>query len=112
MAAVARCGPGSLPAPLRLGSLTRNTPIRKISDYLQHAADCERLAQTADTAEHKATLLRMAATWRELAAARERDLKRRERLAEIEMKDDKIEMTDVEGGQGPADSGSRDAERP
>jgi hypothetical protein len=65
------------------GCARRKPPIRKISDYIQHAKDCEKLAQTADTAEHKATLLRMAATWRELAAARERELAREQRMTKL-----------------------------
>ena len=34
--------------------------MRKISEYLEHVAECERLA--ADTPEHKAILVRMAKT--------------------------------------------------
>ena len=60
----------------------RGKPMQKISDYLKHAEECEKLARTANTSEHAETLRKMAATWRELAQAREREIRRQERLNE------------------------------
>jgi hypothetical protein len=52
----------------------------KINEYLKHAEECEKLARTADTSEHAETLRKMAATWRELAQAREQEIRRNERI--------------------------------
>jgi hypothetical protein len=60
--------------------------VRKISDYLRHAEECRRLAQTADTAEHKQTLLAMAQTWLELAEARKGEIARQRRVARIDVR--------------------------
>jgi hypothetical protein len=57
--------------------------VRKISDYVRPAEECRTLAQTADTAEHKQTLLAMAETWLELAEARKGEIARQERVAQI-----------------------------
>lgn len=57
--------------------------MRKIADYLRHAEECRKLALTADTAEHKQTLLTMADTWLELAAARTEEISRQERIAHL-----------------------------
>jgi hypothetical protein len=60
--------------------------VRKISDYKRHAEECRMLAQTADTAEHRATLLAMAETWLDLAKARETEIARLERVAKLDVK--------------------------
>ena len=60
--------------------------MQKISDYLKHAEECEKLARTANTSEHAETLRKMAATWRELAQAREREIRHQERLKDFESK--------------------------
>lgn len=57
--------------------------MRKISDYIRHAEECRKLALTADTAEHKQTLLSMADTWLELAAARTEEIARKERVSHL-----------------------------
>jgi hypothetical protein len=56
----------------------------KIGDYLKHAAECQKLAHTADTSERAETLRKMAATWRELAEARDREIRGQERLKDPE----------------------------
>jgi hypothetical protein len=60
--------------------------VRKVSDYIKHAEECRRLAQSADTAEHKAALLAMAETWLELAKAREQEIARQERVTKLDVK--------------------------
>jgi hypothetical protein len=60
--------------------------VRKISDYLGHAEECRRLAHTADTEEHKQTLLDMAQTWLELAEARKGQIARQRRVARIDVR--------------------------
>jgi hypothetical protein len=57
--------------------------VRKISDYLRHAEECRTLALTADTAEHRQTLLAMADTWLELAEARKEEISRKKRIAHL-----------------------------
>jgi hypothetical protein len=59
----------------------------KISDYLRHAEECEALAKTARTPEEAESLRQMAAPWRKLAEAGDREVLRRERLKESEPKD-------------------------
>jgi hypothetical protein len=53
--------------------------MHKISDYLEHAEECRRLAKAADPA-HKEALLRMAQTWTDLAHARAQEIERSKRL--------------------------------
>jgi hypothetical protein len=55
----------------------------KISDYLQHAEECRRLAKLATVPDHSAALLRMAQTWTDLAAARTQEIERRKRMAKL-----------------------------
>ena len=62
--------------------------MRKISDYLKHAEECDALALTADTPEHAEALRRMAATWRELASARNREIQRGIRMKKQERETD------------------------
>jgi hypothetical protein len=57
--------------------------MRKISDYLRHAEECRILARTADTEDHRKTLLAMAETWRELAEARKEEIDRQERVVKM-----------------------------
>ena len=58
----------------------------KVSDYLKHAEECEALARSADVPEHVEALKRMAQTWRELAQAREAEVLRAKRVANIDKK--------------------------
>ena len=50
--------------------------MKKASEYRQHAAECRTLASRMDVGEHRDQLLKMAATWDQLAAERERRAKR------------------------------------
>jgi hypothetical protein len=46
---------------------SNSTPPRSRADYLERAAECERLAEAATTAENRKILLDLAARWRSLA---------------------------------------------
>ncbi|MDE2486864.1 MAG: hypothetical protein KGO51_05640 [Alphaproteobacteria bacterium] len=50
--------------------------MRKASEYRQHAADCRALAAKMEHANERDLLLRMAATWEEMAHERERSTAR------------------------------------
>ena len=54
----------------------------KVVEYLESAEECEALVKTARTPNEVKTLQQMAAMWRELAEARDRELRRFERLKE------------------------------
>jgi hypothetical protein len=43
-----------------------------LADYRRRAAECERLAESAITEEHRQTILKISETWRSLAQQRER----------------------------------------
>jgi ferric-dicitrate binding protein FerR (iron transport regulator) len=49
--------------------------VRKIHEYLAHAAECRALARNASPA-HRQQLEQMAATWEQLADARRRQLQK------------------------------------
>ena len=49
--------------------------MRKIHEYLQHAAECRDMARTASPA-HRQQLEQMAETWEQLADARKRQLEK------------------------------------
>jgi hypothetical protein len=49
--------------------------MRKVEDYLQHAAECRDMARTASAA-HRQQLEQMAETWEQLAVSRQRRLAR------------------------------------
>jgi DNA-binding transcriptional MerR regulator len=52
---------------------SRELALKKIQEYLQHAADCREMARTA-TAAHRQQLEQMAETWEQLAQSRQRQL--------------------------------------
>jgi hypothetical protein len=52
---------------------SRELALKKIQEYLQHAADCREMARTA-TAAHRQQLEQMAETWEQLAQSRQREL--------------------------------------
>ena len=64
--------------------------MKKVSEYLQHAAECQQLARTAQSPEHREMLLSMATTWTSLAKDRQESMARQGRLAAME----KAEVTD------------------
>ena len=43
-----------------------------LAEYRHRAAECERLAKEALTEEHRQTILKIAASWRQMADQRER----------------------------------------
>jgi hypothetical protein len=53
--------------------MARELALKKIQEYLQHAADCREMARTA-TAAHRQQLEQMAETWEHLAQSRQRRL--------------------------------------
>jgi hypothetical protein len=48
-------------------------PMKKIDEYLRHAAECRDMARTAPPA-HRQQLVQMAETWEQLAEARRQQL--------------------------------------
>ena len=58
--------------------------MRKVSEYRQHAKECRGLAKQSRSAEHRQTLLNIAATWESLANDRIRTAEGLERIAKFE----------------------------
>jgi hypothetical protein len=56
--------------------------VKKASEYRQHAEECRMLAANAKP-EHRDMLIKMAETWDTLAANREAQLARQERIEAI-----------------------------
>jgi hypothetical protein len=54
--------------------------VRKVEDYLQHAAECRQLAAATVNEEHRQMLLEMAKTWESLAQDRAEQLARLKRM--------------------------------
>ena len=54
-------------------SQTLGDAVKKIEEYLQHAAECWDMARTA-IPQHRQQLEQMAETWEQLAKARKRHL--------------------------------------
>jgi len=50
--------------------------MKKVEEYVAHAAECRAMARTATTA-HKQQLTQMAETWEQLAKARQESLDKR-----------------------------------
>jgi hypothetical protein len=48
--------------------------MKTTQDYLRHAEECDALARTAVSEEQRQMIVKMAETWRLLAAQRERHL--------------------------------------
>jgi hypothetical protein len=61
--------------------------MQKISEYLEHADECRRMASLTTDPSHKEALLNMAQTWKNLAKARARENARIKRIKEIESSD-------------------------
>ena len=56
--------------------------MRKLSEYREHAAECREMARTAPPT-HRQQLEQMAATWEQLAAARQRKLLKGGKVGEM-----------------------------
>ena len=50
-------------------------PVKKVEEYLRHAAECRDMARTAPPS-HRQQLAQMAETWEHLAAARKQQLEK------------------------------------
>ena len=61
----------------------RGIGMKKIEEYLQHAAECREMARTASPA-HRQQLEQMAETWDQLAGARRHQLEKRRVSADVE----------------------------
>lgn len=59
-------------SPLRQG------PVKKASEYRQHAKECRALASQAVSEEHRKQLSTMADTWETLAVEREKNASKEE----------------------------------
>jgi hypothetical protein len=51
--------------------------MKKIEEYLEHAAECRQMAQTSTVPQHREQLEEMAKTWEQLAQARQRELNKK-----------------------------------
>jgi len=58
--------------------------VKKLHEYREHAAECREMARTAPPT-HRQQLEQMAATWDQLASARERKLKKLGRTDEFSL---------------------------
>jgi len=58
--------------------------MKKISDYLDHAEECRRLAAGTSDEEHRAALFKMAETWDGLAQEREQRSRQQQRITALE----------------------------
>lgn len=56
--------------------------MKKLHEYRDHAAECREMARTAPPA-HRQQLEQMAATWEQLAAARQRKLLKTGKAEEV-----------------------------
>ena len=50
--------------------------MKKVQDYLAHAAECRNMARTVSSFDHRQQIEKMADTWEQLADARKRKLER------------------------------------
>jgi hypothetical protein len=67
--------------PPTLPPATEGTPVRKLDEYIEHAAECRNMARTA-TAAHRNQLEEMANTWDSLAQARKIQLQKQSEAAD------------------------------
>lgn len=60
--------------------------MKKVDEYLHHAAECRAMAESAQTqTEHRQQLEEMAKTWEQLAEARRQQIKRKSMLQGVEL---------------------------
>ena len=60
--------------------------MRKIEDYLKHAAECQQMANNAASEDHRKMLLQMAETWEGLARDRLEQITRQQRLSQLSVR--------------------------
>jgi len=58
--------------------------VKKLDEYLRHAAECREMARVA-LPNHRAQLLQMAETWEQLAEARRKQLHKEGRTEESDV---------------------------
>jgi hypothetical protein len=58
--------------------------MKTVNDYLRHADECEALAKTSISEEQRLMILKMAETWRMLAAQRQRHILAQAKVEAIE----------------------------
>jgi hypothetical protein len=51
--------------------------VKKVEEYLEHAAECREMARVSALAHHRQQLEEMAKTWEQLAEARGREIQKR-----------------------------------
>jgi len=51
--------------------------MKKVDEYLQHAAECREMARVSSLAHHRQQLEEMAKTWEQLAEVRGREIQKR-----------------------------------
>jgi len=72
----------SYPLPLdqhRVAVLNIST-VRQVKEYRRNAAECDALARNASSEAQREQILKIAETWRKLAADRERQLRSRQHI--------------------------------
>ena len=55
--------------------------MKKVEEYLQHAAECRAMAQATGPVQHREQLEQMARTWEQLAEARQRQIDKTSSIA-------------------------------
>jgi hypothetical protein len=58
--------------------------MKQAAEYLRNAQECRRLIATVRDPQQKAMLQKMADTWESLAADRERRVRQKQRIADLE----------------------------
>jgi hypothetical protein len=58
--------------------------VKKVEEYLQHAAECRAMAQASSPVQHREQLEQMAQTWEQLAEARRRQIEKSSSIARSE----------------------------
>jgi hypothetical protein len=61
--------------------------VKKVEEYLQHAAECRAMAQASGPVQHREQLEQMAQTWEQLAEARRRQIEKSSSIAGSEAAD-------------------------
>lgn len=74
---IARATPGTYSNPVRFAPINREKSLKKVEEYLEHAAECRAMAHATNIAEQREQLQEMARTWESLAEARQRDLNKK-----------------------------------
>ena len=68
--------------------------MKKIHEYLLHAAECREMARTASPA-HRQKLEQMAETWEQLAEARKRQMEKQGKTVDDEISEQMVAITNL-----------------